>query len=140
ALPQVADDSVPRASHNPPRRAQAGPATLRSGIATVGRADRGASMTTEPRVQAERRIRSLEDRLARLESMLVTYWCLGVGAVLTAGLVLPYGTEERLDAEPVSWSVLSTPFNTVREGAASDSGPGVEGVLFLVGFTGLLLV
>jgi MFS family permease len=84
------------------------------------------------------RLARAERRVDSLERMLVSGYCVAVGAVLVAGLLLPFLQADADDEDSVSYSVL-TAIVSIREDSG-DAPPGAFGVAFAVGFIGLILV
>lgn len=95
-----------------------------------------------PKEETGRDLRALERRLDNIENLLLRAWCAVVAALLVAGLLVPFGYDGEGDGdERDSLAVLTTPFHAISgRSDGADSDELAFGVLFVIGFIGLILV
>lgn len=82
-------------------------------------------------------VHNLKRRIAALERLIVSAYCLAVSIVIVVGLLTPFVTEHVGEDDETSWSVLNYIFNLPTD---AEEGPGPLAVAFLIGFIGLALV
>ncbi|WP_300265344.1 hypothetical protein [Microbacterium sp.] len=81
--------------------------------------------------------RNLKWRIAALERLILSVYCLAVSVLIIVGLLTPFLTEHVGEDNETSWSVLNYLFNLPTD---ADEGPGLLAVAFMIGFIGLTLV